>query len=564
MFKKILKVIGAILLAVTPIFVTYHLNRSQPDVRYTLSEGIPVSFLGTGSGTYESIQQLEVRNIGNARAERVVVKIEGQMTSYEIVKHVASDVVEIFDQQQPIEIIYPGLPPQAGFKLIFKSPVGIEYSDLSITHSAGAAKEALSQTSVDTTVIILLGIYAVLFGGWAFLSAKDSIKSSFDLWKTKAASNNLEKVLNLPRPWYVAEAKWKTAHADVFRRKVKDDYLYTREIADSTAYRILCAEKPDHIDSSDWNEVVALAVDRLEKGCSELARGYMESHVMRLLRLEKPKYFPQDKWDDLSERANQNFVALRKQTFLKLDSLLQALREEKPAELCERSWFEIITNLQGQYYEVLMGELQTSDAPLDVLSKHDVSVLDEKRRHELEQWVFTRARYEKLIGLFDSLVDEHSLGTDKPALVSDWEWFRLKRFEEKVAELASDTEKTRALMQLLDGLLLDRKIIGTDKPDLLTDREWEKLKKFEEQMEIVSDVECRAKEIQVESSRIAAEKDEVCFLKERVERQLNIIHDLLSDPSRIDRIESYDDTFAPGNLENLRRVAKVLDEIDQT
>jgi hypothetical protein len=514
MFKKILTALGAIVVTLIPVFVAYYLNQSKPDVRYTLSEGIPVSFLSTSTIPTESVQQLEVKNVGAAKAERIVVKIEGQITSYEIEKHIASDVVEIFNQQWPIEVIYPALPPQAGFKLIFKSPLGIRYNNLTITHSTGTAKEALLKTERQIGWTVLLGSVVGFWVFWISMQSKELWALRIDSWKREATRKSASHILSLQKPWYALETKWKALHTDAIKQKLEDERYTTKEIANSAAYQFLCAEKPEDLDDDNWNEIITLAIDLLDKRFSRMADGYPESEVMRLLRLERPKYFPQDRWDDLNKRANERFVSLRKGRLYDSEMALRTLKEEKPDEVSEVSWLELTKYFQEQYYNRLLHDLEVNDAPFDFLSKCDLSVLDEKMREELEQRASRKAKYEELVRLLESLLDDkEAIGTDKPSPLSHWEWEQLKRFEERAKKL--------------------------------------------------NEVETRSKEIQLESSKLATERSKVSSLRQKIERQLDIINDLFNDPTTIDRIESYDDTFAAGNLENLRRVAQILAEANQ-
>ncbi|HLK17735.1 MAG TPA: hypothetical protein VKT81_02230 [Bryobacteraceae bacterium] len=45
------------------------------------------------------------------------------------------------------------------------------------------------------------------------------------------------------------------------------------------------------------------------------------------------------------------------------------------------------------------------------------------------------------------------------------------------------------------------------------------------------------------------------MIKAKVVRQLEVINDFISDPGVLDRIEEYEELFAPGNLANLKTLA---------
>ena len=508
MLRKLLAGLGALSLALVPIFVTYWLNRSKPDVRYTLSEPIPVSFLG--ATTFENVQQLEVRNVGNAEAERIVVKIEGQLTSYEIEKHISSDVVEVFDQQQPVEFIYPELPPQGGFKLVFKSPDTVDKNNVRVMHSRGNATEALSAEK-EFSNLVATGISVAILVGYLLIIAYMVGTSLRDSWKLRATHKHPDQVLSLRKPWYIPETTWRNLHVDVIKRRLEAHYsVYGEDLENSAAYTFLRAKKPDHLDDADWSEIIILAVGRLSKICSEMVSSHSESNVMAFLRSERPKHYPADKWDDLEKRANERFASLRKQVLFTSERVLRALEEEKPEEVSGASWSELTKYLQDQYYEMILQNLRMSDSPLDLLAQRDLRVLDEKRREDLKQWAFGKVKYNELVRLLRSLLGKEGIGTEKPDPLSNWEWEQLKELEDRVA--------------------------------------------------VLREVEAMKKEIQRESSGLATERSEVSLLRQKIERQLDIVNSLLDDPTVIDRIESYDDTFAPGNLDNLRKVAQILQE----
>jgi len=60
---------------------------------------------------------------------------------------------------------------------------------------------------------------------------------------------------------------------------------------------------------------------------------------------------------------------------------------------------------------------------------------------------------------------------------------------------------------------------------------------------------------EAEINNLAKETEKV---KSKVMRQLNIIDNFIRDPREIGKIESYDDAFSPGNLENLRTLAELM------
>ncbi len=261
MLSKIPGGIWSILLIIISALVAYYLNRTVPDVRYTLSEKIPISFLDPSGKLTETVQQLEVKNIGNAEAKRIVVKINGDITSYRIEKYSAADSVEIFEQNKPFEIDYPELPPSGGFKFVLKSPGnGIDYRDLAISHSAGTAQDALSARDSGASFLVTFGLVMI----YVLLFANIFANFSFESWKSEKAREKVERILQEKKPWYA----WRKDNSIVFKeivgQNLQRDYFYSSSnVRETSAYEFLSSERPDHVREKEWDQVIEMSADRL-------------------------------------------------------------------------------------------------------------------------------------------------------------------------------------------------------------------------------------------------------------------------------------------------------------
>ncbi len=58
--------------------------------------------------------------------------------------------------------------------------------------------------------------------------------------------------------------------------------------------------------------------------------------------------------------------------------------------------------------------------------------------------------------------------------------------------------------------------------------------------------------------KLIKEKTLYAERKALIEQQLKIVHEVLCDPSAVERIENYSDVFAAGNFRNLKRIAELL------
>lgn len=514
MSKKVIAIIGALAVALVPVIFNYYINLSKPEVKYTLSEEIPLAFSSPGNPITENVQQLEVRNIGSVVAEKIVVKISGTISDYVVVKHTSSDVVAVFLNQQPVEFVYPSLPPQAGFKIIFTSSAIIEYEDVDISHNTGEATEALSSSNRSSSYLTI-GFYILLFGGYFIGLALYARNTLLDLWKLNTKYKRIDQALKTSKPWYVSEPKWKTIHLDVIKELLKSEYLPQGKIANSASYGQLNSEKPTHLCDDDWKELNLLATDLFRDQLSKSIDTYSESSVLSVIHLKKPERFQKDEWNNIQTKANEKFTELKKRGLYRKENLVQLLYEEKPDDVPDTVWNELQVYCQKEYFAELNYEINISSLPKEVLANNDLEILDQKQKTKLEEKVWQISKYDDYQKLLDLLLQGDEISTKKPHPLTDREWEKIKDFEALIAQTKDiDNQK---------------QILRKDKLNL-------------EKMNL----------------DVASEREIYSQLKNKVTKQLEFINNLLNDPSIIDRVESYDDTFSPGNLEKLQEIATIL------
>lgn len=507
MIKKLLTGLGSLILVLIPVYLGYYLTQKRPDVRYTLSDRIPLSFSSeSNSSIVEGIQQLEVRNLGNEKAEKIVSKIAANVTDYEIQKYIASDNVQVFTDQQTFQLVYPELPPQAGFLLIFKtSGDGVNLDDVIVSHDLGIAQEALAkQVSSSFNQIIYWGafLFYIFLGGI-------SVRNSFvDWWENSMSHKNIELILRTTRPWYAWNRDLLEIQTRAITKIISDDYIHAWNLNLSEAFKLLSLDKPENFPDGKWSQVHERAVDVFSKAYLHCIASASRDTILEILHLKKPTYFPQEKWDKLIEGASKQYVLLCKHQSLSASILQNELHTEKPGEIQSVYWNDLIQYFQEQYFSALMADLYRSDDPSENIKGFDLTLLNSRDKEWLElrlnsivQFLVERDKYRELTTLLGNIIAGNWKDRQNTGLFDDWEWEQLLRIADGVAMLA--------------------------------------------------DVE--TKELEVAQKIL-----EIDDMKHKVVRQLNIIHEVLTDPEAIDRIEYHDDTFAPGNYYNLKRVATLL------
>lgn len=97
--------------------------------------------------------------------------------------------------------------------------------------------------------------------------------------------------------------------------------------------------------------------------------------------------------------------------------------------------------------------------------------------------------------------------------------------------------------------------ISKGRPEWMQEEEFSSICKIVSQTKTLSDESnaLRQQEIKLSSEKLEAEN-----LMKRVLAQLDLIDRVLTNPNSIEKIEDYDQTFAPGNRKNLELVASLL------
>jgi hypothetical protein len=559
MVAKICGAVLAIFLTVASGVLVHHFTRDVPDVRYALSEDIPVSFLSSPSKTIESIQQLEVRNIGDAAAERILVRINTQVTAYEINKHMISAKVEAFSQEQPVEFLYHSLPPDAGFSLVLKTPAGIKPGDLTVAHTSGLAKEALADSGLSVGDVLGVVYFTVFFVGLCLFLVVMLYNSIVDSIKSKSRGSSIDKLLALKQPWYISEGKWRRVHAEIIRDMVTGEYVYTHslDIINASIYLVLFAQKPSHLDEIEWKEITVSAIDRLENKCSDMATSYDDGTILYLLRLERPPYFPRDKWNKILVSANEHFASRQKEKYYPTDELLTVLKGDKPEGVSDMAWNKVREYLRKCYYNDMVRDVELAQNANAWIEKADLEVLNANERNDLNQRAANKFARDELLRLIDNLLNEEALESEKPSALNELHWMQIKRIESIMKKSTVASEYASVMLQCLSNLM-NWRALDLEKPHQLSDKDWGRLKALEDKVNNLVDLETHRTEVASEHTKLASQIAEVSTLKSRIQRQLDIIDSLLKDPCNIDRLEFYDDAFSPGNVANLKRLSQLL------
>ncbi|MCK9417861.1 MAG: hypothetical protein M0R70_00605 [Nitrospirae bacterium] len=539
-------IIGTLIVGLIIAIFTYNLNAEKVDIRYALSERIPTKLLE--EKTTESIQQLEVFNIGNAEAKQIRVVIAARISSYELRKYSNADTPKEYKTKDALEIVYPNLPPGGNLKLLIKSVgSGVNKGNLDISHSKGKAEEAFAKTGIASIIsFVTIAWVIIIWGSLLFsmrVNAIDSLESS--------AKYNADKILRKKKPFYINSDKWYSIRKTALESKIERDS--ERRSDKSTSYQILSIDKPDYLNDEEWLSIKGKAINQLSKMLSfESYTAWKPSRIVELLNIPKPLHFPEKEWTEIARDLNQKYIVMVKgdKLFQSIEITLSNLKQNKPDGILDDCWADYLKYLRREYNSMLFQELGNEWEPMRFIEKCDLDVLNDKERNELKKFAYAAEikEYFKFKNLSDA---EAILKSQKPAWMTEKDYELLLSQARDTVELKVNQKKNIILRQLLQSILYKHPLL-TKKPDELTDEEWGAIEQIDK------DVRIRSVENSDKEKEIAKEKAETVALKEKVVRQLRVIDDVFKDPQSIYKIEEYDNVFAPGNYENLKKIAERL------
>ena len=542
--KKYLRYfIAPLAVALIVLVVGFYINRSKPDIRFSLSGGLPRELLG--ETTTENVQLLEIRNIGKEEAHRLRIKINTPLTYHKLKKFSEGDKIEEFPSTNGLEIIYPGLPPQGIIKLILQSKTTIEKADIAVNHSKGKGEEAFTGgtsflTFGSIAIIGLFSFYSLMMFINGRSSAIDRLESQSDY-----APN---KILLRRKPIFIDEKRWNSIRTKALGNKIKDPYS---SINKAESYKLLCLSgKVDYVTEEEWQSLKHKAIELLtDMLITKINTAWWYTDILELLSIAKPSLFPEKEWAELQDKMNKSYFALKAKegrSFSDSNSILKEIEQPKPNGILDDFWAKYIEDLKKEYFRELSKDLEFSSTPLHFIKQQNLRVLSDDQVDILKKRAYN-LEINKMPRLLNKLTAQHFLERKKPEWIEDNDYDATRK--EAEALIRADT------LSLLLWDIVYNKALPETKPEIFTEKEWNEVLEIAQRFKKMEE-DHRTSMKEQETARI--EKTETEKLKEKIEKQLNIIHNILNDPKSIDRIEDYSNVFAPGNFDNLRKISLLL------
>jgi hypothetical protein len=547
LFPLIVLIVGGV--------AVFYFTRNTPDIRYNLSDSIPISFLSP-TGNSEIIQILEVKNVGTESAKNVQVKINGEIIANKLDKYSNADEVKVFNDNKVFELVYPELPPQGGFKVTLKSQNSdINRSNLSVLYNQGVAQEAFIK-KVSTDYLTSLSFLGYIIGALFFIYLALSEIKEFSL-----KNKEVTELLKLKKPIYIGDKKWKKLIVRALNYRIGGDYNRQGGIKFTESYELLSLEKPSYIiEEEGWSNLIEKAIRRF-KELYKYKVSYSDSEeLLKLLNETKPKYLPESDWSELLDKASKEYTSIKSRHIYDPNDILLKLKQKRPSNVREEFWYEYTEKLQKEYYELqkpfrlnveelivalktqkpdlikdeiwiklsndlrnslmkrLEHEIYMTDTPFTYIQKIDLSVLEDKEQLSLKRSAY-KNQFDNCYFLITSEEAKTFLSLPKPDWIKNTDYEILKLRAERIIEIEEEKAKTEQVRK-------------------------------EYQLKL-TDLSVREKEIKDQS-------EEVSRYKNQIENQLEIINLVINEPEKINRIEDYSHSFAPGNFEDLMKIAELI------
>jgi hypothetical protein len=551
------QLIGKFLL---PIIVTlvaggllYEYQKEHVDLRYTLSESIPTSFLESSAS--ESVQQLTIRNSGNISSGKIQLKIKTKVIAYDLMKHSVEDIVTVSQMKNSFESSYPNLPPDSQYTYVFRTADdSLSHTDIEITYPKGKGVDALSKQSEWEVAELLYYLFILALAFLFFRDIFRELKASalnFPSYKT------FSEVLALTKPFYVTRVDWNKTRGEYLNNLDKKDLSLSLTLEDDDSYRGLNLDKPDYLSNEEWEVFKVSFSSRFERVFEFLIKSSIYTDdIEKMFLVKKPLKFSQIKWNELVNKASHELYKINcmshynSTVYLNAEGVLKQIQKGRPSGMEEEYWERYLDGLKNKYFMHVLYEAHTSFMSGFInLESFDLNVLKDVDKKKMESFLYTlnKTRLVKIDSLYaaEEFIENDDLDWLSPPDHTDF-----TNLAKTYVALEHDANMNEVLLGRLQDII-DMTHIG-DKPNNIEVQLWDKLVKIEEDILILS------KQNQTASKALESEKVDVDELKDKVLKQLRIINHTFENPNAPMLIEDYDNPFSSGNLANLKKVGNLL------
>lgn len=214
---------------------------------------------------------------------------------------------------------------------------------------------------------------------------------------------------------------------------------------------------------------------------------------------------------------------------------------EKPDYFTNADWESINDNAQNKYLEILSYELSYS-------SKEDLEKLLRNKNSKInylsDEYLKKITKYAEQLYCLSILEDSFLLSYKELADKYDFTLFDSQR----IIMVLKLIDKIQSIEKLMN--LPIKNIEKLDSPETVDKALWKSIIAYRTQKD----------ELDNKLFEINNEKTNLKPKIEKISKQLDFINTFLNFPNAIDRIEDYENLFAKGNYENLRKLKEMFEK----
>ena len=390
MSSNIRWILGLFLLGLVLPLSYYYIISENPDVRYSISQGIPASFITNQKNNASNcIQEINVKNYGNKKSEKVILKVNSEVIEYDILKNSKHDTVKEEKEKDLFEIQYVELVPDGQFSIILKTLKPIVSKSINVFDSTGQCEEIKRLSIVDLVGSAFVVVWTTFFLT-LFISSLLYVKDS---WKSDLKYIDLNKLFYKRKPFWVEKSDWQKEIISSFSSKLKKDWLMS-EPKDAVSYKVLDF-KADNIkfDDNTYKEILSMASKRFKGFMLEPKIFYSIKQLNEQISLPKPRNLDKQKWDEIQQGLQKKYLG-----FLKENSLNYYSIEKCEDEYLRIDTYPINNDVRKEYEDfvkkyyiqmLLNSNFIYRNECFDLLRKTRYKdILDEKEQENIEKAAF--------------------------------------------------------------------------------------------------------------------------------------------------------------------------------
>jgi len=273
-----------------------------------------------------------------------------------------------------------------------------------------------------------------------------------------------------------------------------------------------------------------------------------------ILKKSKPWYIPVNKWRKFREDSIKYIFDNDYSTNIVNSLCYQILDTDKQKYITDDEWIELKIASQNKLLLSISKDINQSynwivDKYLSLRSPKNIDEdAWDKIKSLISQAYITSCIFN--VSDYDNLGEiSELLKSTKPEIVHENDWKKYIAFLQKFKNLEKLKLQNEALSDELNNVLFGNEL--KNKPEELSIDKWERLKRIE------TDIYKKSAQIEKDLNELEQIQTEILPLKEKLDKQLKIINEVLNDSNAIDRIEDYVNPFNKGNFENLKIIAQL-------